>query len=125
MKNEVSVFWFRRDLRLEDNTGLFHALNSPSPLLPIFIFDTEILSSLKKDDARVSFIYDQLKQLQKELITLGSSVAVYQGKPIDIVRKLSEDYDIKEVFTNRDYEPYARIRDKEIGDFLSSSHIKF
>ena len=125
MKSEVSVFWFRRDLRLEDNTGLFHALNSPNPVLPIFIFDTEILSSLKNDDARVSFIYDQLKQLQKELGTFGSSVAVYHGKPIDIFRKLTEDFNIKEVFTNRDYEPYARIRDKEIGDHLTSNHIKF
>lgn len=125
MKNEVSVFWFRRDLRLEDNIGLFHALNSSNPVLPVFIFDTEILSSFKKDDARVSFIYDQLKQLQEKLIALGSSVAVYHGKPLDIFRKLSIDYKINAVFTNRDYEPYARIRDKEIGDFLTANHIKF
>lgn len=122
---EVSIFWFRRDLRLDDNTGLIEASHSSYPVLPIFIFDAEILSSLKKDDARVTFIYDQLKWLQQELRSLGSSVAVYHGKPIDIFKKLTEEYDIKDVFTNRDYEPYARIRDKEIGDFLSSNQIKF
>ena len=125
MKNKVSVFWFRRDLRLEDNTGLFHALNSPHTVLPIFIFDTEILSSLKKDDARVSFIYEQLRQLREELRSRGSSLGVFQGKPADIFKKLKTQYNLREVFSNRDYEPYARIRDKEVGDLLAEDHIKF
>src|SRR5690606_4927907 len=110
MKNEISVFWFRRDLRLEDNTGLFHALNNPNPVLPIFIFDTVILLSLKKDDARVSFIYEQLRRLREELRCQGSSLAVYHGTPADIFRKLKTQYILRDVFSNRDYEPYARIR---------------
>ncbi len=125
LMKEVSIFWFRRDLRLDDNTGLFHALNSSYPVLPIFIFDTEILSTLKKDDSRVTFIFKQLMRLQKELKNKGSSIAVYFGKPIDIFQELTGKYRIQKVFTNRDYEPYARIRDKEIGDFLTAKNISF
>ncbi len=123
--NDVSIFWFRRDLRPDDNTGLSHALNCPYPVLPIFIFDTEILSRLSKDDSRVTFIYEQLKQLQHELKILGSSLSVHFGKPLDVFKELTQNFKVKEVFANRDYEPYARIRDKEIGDFLSGKDIVF
>src|SRR5690606_23302168 len=121
---EVSVFWFRRDLRLDDKTGLFQALNHSYPVLPVFIFDTEILSSLKKDDPRVTFIYDQLRKLQEELKKRGSSIAVYYGKPIEVFKDIVAKYRVREVFANRDYEPYARIRDNEIGDFLKSNNIQ-
>ncbi len=125
MKKELSVFWFRRDLRLEDNSGLYHALKSSLPVLPIFIFDTEILSLLQKDDARVTFIHEQLKGLQEELKAYGSSLAVYFGKPQEIFKDLTTKYIIKNVFTNEDYEPYARQRDKEINDFLLAQQIGF
>ncbi len=122
---DVSIFWFRRDLRLEDNKGLIEALSEKYPVLPVFIFDTEILPHLKKDDARVSFIHDQLKKLRKELEFKGSSIAMFYGKPIDIFKQLTRQYKVQKVYTNRDYEPYARIRDKEIGDFLSGEMIGF
>ena len=84
----MTIFWFRRDLRLDDNIGLFHALNSNEEVLPIFIFDENILSQLSKNDARVTFIHEQLEKIQSELNKLGKSLAIFHGKPIDIFEKL-------------------------------------
>ena len=125
MNQSISIFWFRRDLRLKDNVGLFHALNSDNPVLPIFIFDTEILDKLPKDDARVTFIHQQLETINKRLQEFGSGLAVYSGNPLEIYQKLISDFNIKDVYTNHDYEPYAIHRDKEIGSFLSSKNIPF
>lgn len=125
MNEKICVFWFRRDLRLEDNTGLFHALNSNYPVLPIFIFDTEILDKLPKDDARVSFIHQQLENINTKLKNFGSGIAIYHGKPIDIFKKLISEYYIESVFTNHDYEPYAIARDKQIHSFLVKNDIQF
>ncbi|GGI57719.1 cryptochrome/photolyase family protein [Winogradskyella haliclonae] len=123
---KVNVFWFRRDLRLDDNVGLYHALNSHLPVLPIFIFDTEILNKLPKKDARVSFIHHTLQSLRNTLQQdYQSSLAMYNGKPIDVYKQLVNTYDIETVFTNHDYEPYARTRDTEISEFLSSNAIAF
>src|SRR5690606_2951170 len=95
MKNPINIFWFRRDLRLDDNIGFYEALTSEYPVLPLFIFDTEILEDLPKDDARVTFIFDALQNmrttLQKEH---GSSLALYHGKPLAIYKQLIKDYDI-------------------------------
>ncbi len=125
MQHSVSIFWFRRDLRLEDNAGLFHALNSDYPVLPIFIFDSDILDKLPKDDSRVTFIHEQLSQIQNQLIKVNSSIAVYHGKPIDVFKKLSVEFNIKEVYTNHDYEPYAIARDRDIESLLSENNIPF
>ena len=125
MHQPVTVFWFRRDLRLDDNVGLFHALNSEYQVLPIFIFDTDILERLPEDDSRVTFIHDRLSQIQNQLKKFDSSIAVYNGKPIEVFNKLADDYNIKEVYTNSDYEPYAISRDKEIESFLSDKKIQF
>lgn len=123
---KINLFWFRRDLRLEDNAGLYHALNSGSPVLPIFIFDTEILSRLEsKCDARVEFIHLALKELQGKLVSNGSSLLVLQGSPAEVFKKLIGAHDIGEVFTNHDYEPYAIRRDAEVSKLLESSGIKF
>lgn len=126
MSEKLSVFWFRRDLRLDDNVGFLEALKSGKPVLPIFIFDTEILDKLPEDDPRLSFIYSELqrmrKQLQKEH---DSSIAMYHGKPKEIFEKLIKDYKIAEVFTNHDYESYARERDGEVAKMLSDENIKF
>jgi deoxyribodipyrimidine photo-lyase len=124
MKGEVAVFWFRRDLRLDDNTGLFKALSSEFPVLPIFIFDTEILRELPRDDARISFIHQQLGKLRKVLQERhGSSLALYHGKPVEVFKDLVSAWTIKSVFTNRDYEPYARKRDREITSLLEKEGI--
>ena len=126
MKNKVNVFWFRRDLRLEDNTGLYHALKAGLPVLPIFIFDTEILDKLEnKTDARVEFIYNALGEIDSELKQQGSSLLALAGKPAEVWKRLIEEYDIAEVFTNHDYEPYALSRDSSVEALLKDKGIKF
>ncbi|CAM4337106.1 cryptochrome/photolyase family protein [Gillisia limnaea] len=125
MSEKVSVFWFRRDLRLDDNVGFLEALKSDLPVLPIFIFDTEILERLPKDDARVSFIHENLQKMRKELQKNGSSLAIYHGKPVEVFKDLLKNYKIQQVFTNRDYEPYAKKRDSEIEKLLESETVQF
>jgi deoxyribodipyrimidine photo-lyase len=125
-QKEVSIFWFRRDLRLDDNVGFLEALKGDYPVLPIFIFDKEILSKLPKNDARVTFIYDTLQTMRGQLQgEQESSLAIYYGKPLDILKKLTDEYDIKGIFTNRDYEPYAKTRDTEAASFLIEKEIPF
>lgn len=121
----MNVFWFRRDLRLDDNAGLYHALNSDDEVLPIFIFDETILSQLPKDDARVTFIHQQLEHIQKQLEAKGKSLATFHGKPIDVFTKLIKDNNIGTVYTNHDYEPSARKRDLEIYHLLNQNSIVF
>ncbi|WP_237274384.1 cryptochrome/photolyase family protein [Tenacibaculum ovolyticum] len=125
MVNKVVVFWFRRDLRLEDNVGLYNALKSKSKVLPVFIFDEEILESLPKDDARVSFIYQTLSVLDETLKTEGSSLLVKRGNPIEVWKELLLTFSITVVYTNKDYEPYAIKRDNEVKEFLKSNNIDF
>ena len=126
MSNKVNLFWFRRDLRLHDNVGLYRALQGEHPVLPIFIFDTEILDKFPKDDARVSFIHGQLQNMRRQLQQEASSnLAIYHGNPQEIFQKIIEKFDIGKVFTNHDYEPYARKRDNEIKDLLESQGIAF
>lgn len=121
----MTIFWFRRDLRLQDNTALFHALQSSTNVLPIFIFDETILNQLNKDDARVTFIHQQLEKIQHKLQEIGKSLAVFYGKPIDVFTKLLSENSVKQVFTNHDYEPIARKRDLEIYHLLKSNSIEF
>lgn len=125
MENKVSIFWFRRDLRLEDNNGLHEALQSGNKVVPLFIFDEDILESLPKNDARVTFIYETLQNLDEELKKHQSSLVVKKGKPLAIWKKLTEEFIIEAVYTNKDYEPYAIKRDKEVADFLGSKGIIF
>ena len=84
MKQYINVFWFRRDLRLNDNRGLYNALNSCKKVLPIFIFDEEILNKLQKNDARVSFIYQEIKKINKQLLKTQSEVLIYNKKQSQI-----------------------------------------
>lgn len=121
----MNIFWFRRDLRLDDNVGLFHALNSGEEVLPIFIFDESILSQLNNDDARVTFIYQQLENIQKQLQGIGKSLAVFYGKPFEVYQKLIAENSITTVFTNHDYEPYARKRDLELYHLFKENNIEF
>ena len=116
----VNIFWFRRDLRLEDNVGFSKALQGKSPVLPIFIFDTEILNKLSKDDARVTFIYNTLQELKSTLQNYGSSLAIYHGKPLEVFKKITSQFSVQNVITNRDYEPYGQKRDLEIKEFVST-----
>ncbi len=115
MRPKVSVFWFRRDLRLYDNAGLYYALRSENPVLPVFIFDTNILEDLSDAaDARVSFIHDALTALDQQLKEYGSGLYVGHGKPADIYEKLFSEYEITGIFTNIDFEEYSIVRDREV-----------
>ena len=110
-KKQVTIFWFRRDLRLNDNRGLYHAHQEEHPVLPIFIFDTNILDDLEdKKDARVEFLRTELVNIQKKLASRNTTLDVRYGSPIEVWKELLEDYDIKAVWANKDYEPYARDR---------------
>jgi len=126
MKTKLNLFWFRRDLRLIDNHGLYEALQSELPVLPIFIFDTEILNQLEnKEDKRVDFIFQALEKLNEYLEKQGKSIQIFYGKPLEIYENLSQQYEIGNVFCNEDYEPYAIKRDQEIADFLNKKGINF
>lgn len=126
MKDKITVFWFRRDLRLDDNVGLYQALKSDYPVLPIFIFDTEILENLPKNDARLTFIHQCIQKLHTKLQTNhGSGIAQYKGKPKVVFEQLIEQYDIQSVYTNHDYEPYAKKRDQQVQEQLAQSNISF
>lgn len=124
-KEKITLFWFRRDLRLSDNNALHEALKSPHPVLPVFIFDEDITSSLSEDDPRITFIYDTLHALNKVLITHSSSIYCLKGKPIDIWKQLIDEFDIDAVFANEDYEPYGRKRDTEVEVLLNQKNIQF
>lgn len=123
---KISLFWFRRDLRLADNTGLFYALQQEKNVLPIFIFDKNILDKLdQKADARVEFIHNQVTKISAELENKGGSLLVKYGEPAAIYKSLLTDYEIESVYTNRDYEPYAKSRDKAIEDLLKDQGASF
>ena len=121
---KISIFWYRRDLRLEDNTGLFEALNENENVLPIFIFDDSILDELPEDDARVNFIYESLSKINKQLNNHNASLQILKGQIDDVWEKLVTTYDIQKVYLNKDYEPYAIKRDQKIKEFLNSKGIE-
>ncbi|WP_273566645.1 cryptochrome/photolyase family protein [Maribacter halichondriae] len=126
MSKKISIFWFRRDLRLDDNMGFLEGLKGNFPILPLFIFDSEILDKLPKNDARVTFIYETLQEMRKELQDEhDSSIALFYGKPEEVFKNLLEDYEVQKVFTNHDYEPYALQRDKHIRKLLAEQEIEF
>ena len=126
MKRKIAIFWFRRDLRLNDNAGLYHALRSGCPVLPVFIFDTVILDQLEnKADRRVEFIHMALSGMQEELKQTGSSLEIHHGFPLNIFRQLTMENEITGVFTNTDYEPYATQRDADVKKLLTGKGIPF
>jgi deoxyribodipyrimidine photo-lyase len=126
MSAKITIFWHRRDLRLHDNAGLYHALRSGQAVLPVFIFDSEILDKLTdKRDRRVEFIHQALEEMQAQLTQLGSTLMVKYGKPADVWAALTQQFDIAEVHTNHDYEPYAQTRDNEIRTLLNAQGIAF
>lgn len=123
---KVTIFWFRRDLRLDDNVGFLEALKGDYPVLPIFIFDKEILDKLPEDDARVTFIYNELQKMRDTLqAEHDSSLAMFYSTPEQVFKELIADYDVQAVITNRDYEPYALERDKKIASLLEENDISF
>ena len=122
----MTVFWFRRDLRLADNAGLYHALRSGQPVLPLFIFDSDILDDLPdRKDARVEFIHLAINDLREKLAALGSAIVVRHGKPSEVWKNLLDEYPITAVFANHDYEPYAAQRDEAVRQLLAERGAPF
>ena len=121
-KQQVSFFWFRRDLRLEDNVGLFHALKSKYTVIPLFIFDDAILDSLPYNDPRVGFIYENLSKINTQLLKIESALLVKKGNTFAVWESLLEEFDVAAVFFNKDYEPYAIKRDTAICKLLETNN---
>ncbi|MCA1751983.1 MAG: DNA photolyase family protein [Flavobacteriales bacterium] len=125
-KKSVSVYWMRRDLRLEDNAALHHALKGDHPVVSLFIFDWNILHKLEdRRDARVQFLHRELLDIKKELQKHGSDIEIRYGKPENVLDEVTQDYNVSAVYTNNDYEPYARERDSKIGKLLKGKDIAF
>ncbi|MCB0477820.1 MAG: deoxyribodipyrimidine photo-lyase [Crocinitomicaceae bacterium] len=122
---KATFFWFRRDLRLEDNVGLYNALETSQNVIPVFIFDSNILSELPENDARVSFIYDRLTFLDQELRKMGSSLLIRIGEPEKVWEQLITEFSAEALYTNRDYEPYALERDQKIEEICNHNGIQF
>jgi deoxyribodipyrimidine photo-lyase len=120
---KIDIFWFRRDLRLEDNTALDKALASGLPVLPVFIFDTNITDELPQDDARISFIHEKLSDINNNLQKTGSSLYILTGDPEEKWKELIALFDINAVYINKDYEPYAIKRDRVVGELLEKNRI--
>lgn len=122
---KVSFFWFRRDLRLHDNVGLSAALDSGSTVIPLFIFDEDILNELPKNDARVQFIHQQLAEMHSQLGKQESGMMIRKGKPLEVWETLFSQFEIDAVYTNVDYEPYALERDKKVKELCGEKGAKF
>ena len=125
MNSYFSVFWFRRDLRLEDNLGLNAALSSGLKVIPIFIFDADIINKLQKNDLRIKMIHAALVKLNDAMLGNRCNVGMYLGNPKAVFESLLKKYKIKRVFTNRDYEPYATKRDSLVKSFLEKKNVTF
>lgn len=122
----INIFWFRRDLRLNDNHGLYKALSEGINVLPVFIFDSDILDKLIDPcDARVQFIHQQLEKINTKLKEFGSSLYVRKGNVADIFNELLQSFEIGKVYCNSDYEPYGINRDKQVEKLLAKKGIQF
>ena len=125
MRDNLVIFWFRRDLRLKDNAGLFHALNENNKVLPIFIYDKNTLDKLNKSDHRLDFIEDSLKKLNDLLKKNDKSISIYYGKPVKVFSELIKKYNVSKVYSNKDYTPYSIKRDKKVEELLKVNNIDF
>jgi len=124
-ENNTAIFWHRRDLRITDNHGLLQSFTRFETVIPIFIFDSTILASLEKNDARVTFIHSAIEELSDLYKSLGNQLEVFVGDPTEVVPKLAKEWNVKCVFTNNDYEPYALMRDDEVAKKLVQDSIAF
>lgn len=124
--SKITLFWFRRDLRLEDNAGLYHALKERTEVQPLFIFDTDILSKLNDpSDARVTFIHNHISGLKEQLLQKGSDLWVRHGQPLEVLEKLAAQHSLTAIYTNHDYEPAARARDDKVAAWARKRGIEF
>ena len=122
---EIVLFWFRRDLRIQDNTGFFKALEGKCKVLPLFIFDDNITKELEKNDPRIQFIHERLNILQQQFKSFNSLILCLQGDPVTLIDSLTSEYNVSSVYANKDYEPYAIERDLKIEILLQKKTIQF
>ncbi len=120
----VSIFWFRRDLRIDENIALFNALKSNDPIITVFIFDTEIIEELNENDARVGFIHERLMAINDFLLNYNSSIRIFKCSVVEAFEELTKEYEVNKVYINEDYEPYALKRDEQIKLLLNSKGIE-
>ncbi|MCB0761180.1 MAG: deoxyribodipyrimidine photo-lyase [Flavobacteriales bacterium] len=125
VQQPISIMWFRRDLRAEENRALTEALKGSEKIVPLFIFDTNILQHLEPNDRRVSFIHDALQRLRKTFQEHGSDILVVHGKPKEVFNKLFASLPVRTIYTNRDYSAYALSRDEQVGVLAKSMGIRF
>lgn len=126
IKQSINIFWFRRDLRIEDNCGLYNALQSEYPVVPLFIFDSAILDNLKdRKDRRVNFIHQTAISLNLYLKKIESELIILHGDPSEVFQLLIQSIRVNTVFTNHDYEPYSTKRDSAIEKILLEKNIRF
>lgn len=118
-----SIYWFRRDLRIHDNTALYNALSQSETIIPVFIFDTNIIDTLDTEDRRISFIWESLLDIQSRFQTLGSELLIYEGNPTHIIPQIIQKSQAEALFYNEDYEIYAMERDTEIQSSLNNINI--
>ena len=121
----ISIFWFRRDLRLDDNKGLYNALKNHDNVLPIFIYDKYILDKLKKNDHRIQFIKNKIEKINENLSKINKSIAQFYGRPVEVFEKLIKEFQVSNIYLNRDYSPYAIKRDNEIIKLSKKNNIKY
>jgi deoxyribodipyrimidine photo-lyase len=121
---KINIFWFRRDLRLDDNNALKHALAEGIPVMTLFIFDSSVIDELPADDPRISFIYETLSGINNQLLKYGSSLLILKGDPVILWRNLVETYDLNAVFINKDYEPYSVSRDLKVESILRQKAVR-
>jgi deoxyribodipyrimidine photo-lyase len=122
---KINIFLFRNDLRLEDNTALRNALSKEIPVLPVYIFDKNIIEDLPENDPGICFIYDTLHQINRDLQKSGSSVLIKKGDPLHIMKELTETFDINAVYVNKDYDPYTISGDLKTESLLKNKGIQF
>ena len=125
MKKKISIFWFRRDLRLDDNRGLYNSLKENNSVLPIFIYDKNILDKLNLNDHRIEYINHAVLKMNEVLSKKNKSISCFYGKPEQVFLNLINQFDIKKVYTNRDYTPYSNKRDLIIKELLENNGIQF
>ena len=122
---KLTIFWFRRDLRLDDNVGLYNALNGSNDVIPIFIFDSNIINKLPNNDPRIKIIHNALVTMNNVLKKYEINIACFKGNPLNVFKDLVKKNIVDKVIFNHDYEPYARKRDKEIISFLELNNVEF
>jgi deoxyribodipyrimidine photo-lyase len=118
-----ALVWFRRDLRVDDQAALYHALRSARQVFCAFILDRDILDTLPRADRRVEFILGALQVLDEDLRRHGGALIVRHGFATDEIPRLAAELGVQAVFANHDDEPQALKRDALVAELLGSFNV--